>query len=159
MSLPCGFVHSVRVEATRGYTAQRHGDGAAGCDWTHGHARRPQTNSSTCWRTGRRTSLLIAQQLLPISAGAFMGLVGVIEFTVGITIPSPFGRASARASRARGSSSSRRSISSSEAASTSPCVMLCSRSPRSLSRRFEEARVTSTVQVADALRPRRSVTA
>jgi hypothetical protein len=26
-----------------------------------------------------------AQQLLPISAGAFMGLVGVIEFTVGIT--------------------------------------------------------------------------
>jgi uncharacterized membrane protein YphA (DoxX/SURF4 family) len=28
----------------------------------------------------------IAQQLLPISATAFMGVVGVIEFTVGITI-------------------------------------------------------------------------
>jgi hypothetical protein len=28
----------------------------------------------------------LAQQLLPISAGAFMGIVGVIEFAVGITI-------------------------------------------------------------------------
>jgi uncharacterized membrane protein YphA (DoxX/SURF4 family) len=28
----------------------------------------------------------VAQQLLPISAGAFMALVGVIEFAVGITI-------------------------------------------------------------------------
>jgi hypothetical protein len=28
----------------------------------------------------------IAQQLLPISASAFMGIVGAIEFTVGITI-------------------------------------------------------------------------
>jgi len=28
----------------------------------------------------------VAQQLLPISAGAFMGIVGVIEFAVGITI-------------------------------------------------------------------------
>src|ERR1043166_4448018 len=28
----------------------------------------------------------IAQQMLPISAGAFMGIVGVIEFAVGVTI-------------------------------------------------------------------------
>ena len=28
----------------------------------------------------------VAQQLLPISAGAFMGIGGIIEFTVGITI-------------------------------------------------------------------------
>jgi hypothetical protein len=99
----------------------------------------------------------VAQQLLPISATAFMGIVGVIEFTVGITIlairPS-LGAFVASAwlilvaiNLALGGhfDIAVRDVVLAVAAFTLG--------------EFERARAGSPAQVADALRPRRTVTA
>jgi len=99
----------------------------------------------------------VAQQLLPISATAFMGIVGVIEFTVGImilTIRPSLGAFVASAwlilvaiNLVLGG---HLDIAVRDVVLAVAAFALA---------RFEEARASSTAQVADALRPRRSVTA
>jgi hypothetical protein len=99
----------------------------------------------------------VAEQLLPVSAGAFMGIVGIIEFAVGITILA---------------------IRPSLGAYVASAWLLLVAVNLVLGRhldiavrdvvlavaafalaRFEEVRAEHPVQVSEAVRPRRSVTA
>ena len=99
----------------------------------------------------------IALQLLPVSAGAFMALVGVIEFTVGITILAIRPSLGAYVASAWLILVAINLVLGGHLDIAVRDVVLAV-AAFTLAR-LEEARASSTAQVADALRPRRSVTA
>jgi len=99
----------------------------------------------------------IALPLLPVSAGAFMALVGVIEFTVGITILAIRPSLGAYVASAWLILVAINLVLGGHLDIAVRDVVLAV-AAFTLAR-LEEARASSTAQVADALRPRRSVTA
>jgi hypothetical protein len=99
----------------------------------------------------------IAQQFLPISATAFMGVVGVIEFTVGITILVIRPSLGAFVASAWLILVAINLVLGGHLDIAVRDVVLAV-AAFALGE-FEQARAASPVPVADALRPRRSVTA